>query len=307
MSAIIPSDARLPSLSSRKFKRLSILLREVSVYYYHTVAVSIRASTRPTYHARARAQKLGLAINTRASVNPNCPRREVLIRPLPALERPLSASPTAGGPVLSLRKPLMRHQQQSGKMTLQLTVPSSQADATTSAWSHTPAPAAPIVLRGQNDPWLGSTSGLGLTPHDSALTLAPLLPSLLAYGDDSIFHHPTVHRPDEPLMLPELFFDFASSSSGILFQSPVGSSGPETPIDDFDVIIAKLTFSAEKCKRMSLDFDETTGTVEKSWARGQLEPPSKSDNNASICGAETRNEVRVSVCRRDYHAINGTS
>ncbi|KAJ6493333.1 hypothetical protein C8R45DRAFT_185924 [Mycena sanguinolenta] len=223
----------LPSLSPQDFSLLTTVLRDTNKHYT-TIAVAVRTLIRPKHHARVRAQKLGLAVNTRASVNPNFPGREVLFQALPALERPLSASPTAGGPVLHLTKPIGRHQQrhmQDGKV---------DAAASAGSMSHVPAPAAAAATAG-----------------DSTIAVPPLLPSLLEYDDTSLF----TNQP----MLPQLPFNFDFSTPDTVFHSSsstASSTGPATPIDD-DVIFPGLHYLAEKRKRNSVDLEETNFTVEK--------------------------------------------
>ncbi|KAJ7247193.1 hypothetical protein B0H12DRAFT_1125520 [Mycena haematopus] len=248
-------DTQLSSLSACKFSRLATVLRKTNEHY-SAVAHSTRAVTRPTYHARTHARKLGLAVDTRSSVHPNCPEGKVFIRPLPALERPLSASPTASNLVLQLTKPVIRQHKRGGS-SLRLT---AQGDGPTSSSSdcHTPAQIAGTspALRLQNDPTLHSS----ITPNDPACPLACLLPSLLEYEDPdgSLFSQRAcpAHKPEEPLMsLPQLLFDFLS-------ESPVSSSG-RAKANDIDVIIPGLPSSAAKRKRAVLDLEEANFVGDK--------------------------------------------
>ncbi|KAF7350622.1 hypothetical protein MSAN_01622400 [Mycena sanguinolenta] len=234
------TPAHLPSLSPHKFSLLTTILRETNKHY-SAVAFSVRSLIRPKHHARSRAQKLGLVVNTWASVNPDFPGREVLFQALPALERPLSASPRAGGPMLQLTKPVGRQQRhQHGE---QRDVVDDGAASNDSALSHLPAPAA-----------------AALTADDSIITVLPLLPSLLEYDDNSLF----VNQPQPPT-LPQLPFEFVFWTPETVFQSTpstMSSSGPATPNDD-DVIFPGLQYLVEKRKRDTIDLGETDFIVEK--------------------------------------------
>ncbi|KAF7340274.1 hypothetical protein MVEN_01946400 [Mycena venus] len=277
MSTSSSSYTHRPALSSRHFTRLSSILNEANAHY-RAVAASARASTRPTHHARSRAQKLGLAVNIKAAVN--CPEREVSVKPLPVIER---------SPVPQHRKPLPQK-----RPTLSLIVPPTvaartQVDVPTStgpyssiSLSPTAAPApAPTVLRGPHVPWRGPTSRFSLTPNDPIFEV-------------SMFSLPPrpAPRPDEA---PVLAYpptsgaaDYASSSdtasvSGCASSSTGGSSrasssGPTTPDDSqipgLSLIQAFATAKRKNDALLELDEDATTVVVDKrpkyerkSWVR----------------------------------------
>ncbi|KAJ7652153.1 hypothetical protein DFH06DRAFT_1134679 [Mycena polygramma] len=215
---------RRASMSPRHFERLSTILSE-SNEHYRAVAAAVRAAKKPTFHARTRAQKLGLSLDIKLAVN--CPERQVSVIPLPVIDRAPSPS----------QQPRPRGRA-SQRPALRLVLPRAQADVPCSGGPYstvalTPAPAvAPTVLGGQNVPWRGPTSRFSLTPSDPIFTLAP-------------------RRAPEPPVVPDVPFDedddmstwelaypesgaadYASSSSSYESSSCTsssGSSGPATP------------------------------------------------------------------------------
>ncbi|KAJ6569409.1 hypothetical protein B0H19DRAFT_1135344 [Mycena capillaripes] len=254
---------RAGSISPRHFSRLSTILSE-SNEHYRTVAAAVRAAKKPTYHARTRAQKLGLSLDIKRAIS--CPEREVSVVPLPVIDRAPS--------------PDQQQPQPRGRPALRLVVPRAQADVPVSTGPYStiklsPAP-APTVLRGQNNPWRGPTSRFSLTPSDPIFTIAPrcaLEPPVV----------PDVPFDDDDYTTWELGYpesgaaDCASSSSSDASSLPSAStssasSGPETPADAD--VIPGLTLSAAKRKHDIFDdavVDKRPKYERKSWAhRRQL-------------------------------------
>ncbi|KAJ7820609.1 hypothetical protein B0H13DRAFT_2129991 [Mycena leptocephala] len=259
---------RHASLSPRHFERLSMILSE-SNEHYRAVAAAVRAAKKPTYHARTRAQKLGLGVDIKLAVN--CPERQVSYIPLPVID---PTSPVQHRP----------RGRASGRPTLRLVVPRAQADVPISGelystLSLTPGAAvrpaaAPTVLRGQNVPWLGPTSRFSLTPSDPIFTLAPRRAPEPPVVPDVPFDEDDINTWE--LRYPESgAADYASSSSSYVSSSScastssASSSGPETPADAD--VIPGLTLSATKRKNDLLDeaADKRPKYARKSWARGR--------------------------------------
>ncbi|KAJ7356498.1 hypothetical protein DFH08DRAFT_802539 [Mycena albidolilacea] len=278
---------RRPALSPRHFSRLSTLLKDANARYA-VVATSVRAATQPSHSARARAHKLGLAVNVRAAAA--CPEAQVSVNPLPVLER---STPPPTSPLphkQQQQQPTL--QQQRGRPALRLVLPRAQADVpistgpySTISLAPTPQPsaaaAAPTVLRGQNVPWRGPTSRFSVTPSDPIFSVAPALchqgPSDLApfiLADVDLFSVPPrpAPRPEEAPVVPEMLFefdadeewelgyppasgaaDYASSSSSCASSSSGSSSsrsGPVTP-DDADALMPGLlaAFNSASAKK----------------------------------------------------------
>lgn len=78
----------MSSLHSHHINQLLHILRRANVHYAQ-VAARIRASIHPTYHARRRAEGLGLGVDIEAAIM--CEQRYVSVIPLPFLD--LNASP----------------------------------------------------------------------------------------------------------------------------------------------------------------------------------------------------------------------
>ncbi|KAJ7804702.1 hypothetical protein B0H14DRAFT_3883329 [Mycena olivaceomarginata] len=290
-----------PALSSRHFSRLSALLKDANARYA-AVAASVRAATQPSHSARARACKLGLAVNVRAAAA--CPEEQVSVRPLPVLER--STPPPM--PRKQQQQPTL--QQQRGRPALRLVLPHAraQADVSTSTGPYgtislaptlqPSAAAALTVLPEQNIPWRGPTSRFSVTPSDPIFSVAPAPrrqpPSHAPFipADADLFSVPPrpAPRPEEVPVVPEMLFefdadeewelgyppvsaaaDYASSSSSCASSSSGSSSsgsGPATP-DDADVLMPGLlaafnSASAKKRKTSAvLDFDDACVVVDK--------------------------------------------
>ncbi|KAK7008153.1 hypothetical protein R3P38DRAFT_1628231 [Favolaschia claudopus] len=279
---------RRPTLSAPHFLRLSSILKQANEHY-HFVAASTRAATHPTHHARTRAEKLGLAINIERAVN--CPGNQVSVVPLPIIETSPASSPIL--PVPQLSKPVR------GRPALRLVVPQMtrpQADVPVST-GHTPAAAAPTVLRGKNIPWRGPTSRFSVTPNEPIFAFS--VPPQEAQPAQIFNVRPRpAPKPEEPPVVPELLFEFdaddewmdlelgyppsgaadyapsSSSESSSPSMTASNSSGPTTP-DDGDVVMPPILINFAKRKNNVLDFEPAVITIDKrpkyerkSWVRG---------------------------------------
>jgi len=148
--------------------------------HYSQLAASIRASLRPTHHARKRAQALRLTISIQAAANLD--QKQISTIPLPILERVATPTPEpAPSPTRHIVAPVPRYASQAelnkrgnevkrvGRPLITCTVPKKPVIAvldtalssasTYSTVSMTPNSAqAPAALRGLNVPWQAVTS-----------------------------------------------------------------------------------------------------------------------------------------------------
>jgi hypothetical protein len=84
-------------LQPHHVRNLIFILRRANTHY-RVVASHIRATLRPTEHARKHAQRLGLKVNVNKAVH--CDQKQVSVVPLPILDTTLTPV-TAAGPSIS--------------------------------------------------------------------------------------------------------------------------------------------------------------------------------------------------------------
>ncbi|KAG5651977.1 hypothetical protein H0H81_006751 [Sphagnurus paluster] len=88
------SPSNPAALQPNHIRNLILILRRANAHYTY-VASRIRASLKPTQHARTRAQNLGLRVNIEKAHN--CPQKQVSVVPLPIIE--VSPPPIALAPI----------------------------------------------------------------------------------------------------------------------------------------------------------------------------------------------------------------
>ncbi|KAJ6477294.1 hypothetical protein DFH09DRAFT_1293030 [Mycena vulgaris] len=251
------------ALSARRFERLSSILSEANTHHAAVAAVA-RAAAAPTYHARTRAQKLGLAVDTVRAVA--CDARLVSYIPLPIIETGLSPPAPTPAP--------------RGRPTLRLIVPRAPADVPVSGGSYSmlsmstgsvPAAAAPTVLR-------GPTSRFSLTPDDPIFTMvprrAPAPPAAAPVIPDVPFDEEDFTTEWELAYPASGAADYAASSTSTYASSSTSgsssgsSSGPATPADADPIPVP--TMSAKRKSEDDYAAGEKRPKYErKSWARGR--------------------------------------
>jgi len=206
---------------------LRMILRSANERY-RVIAETFRESLRLSHHARKLAQAKGLKINTNKASR--CPQKLVSVLPLHEID--FTASPTANRaasedlPVI----PSLAHRRSGDRPV----IPPIVIPALASARRRHAEPSdgslkvsAPVVLRGQGNPWRGPTSRFSVTPDESHSWNKPVVPDVARdIGED------------------------ASSGS-----SDTSSSGPSTP-DDFTSLVVRF-------KRKSLDTDGESQSAEK--------------------------------------------
>ncbi|KAJ7433555.1 hypothetical protein FB451DRAFT_1380294 [Mycena latifolia] len=286
-------------MSERRFSRLASILTEANTHH-SAVAAAVRAAAKPTFHARTRAQKLGLKVDTVRAVA--LPAHCVSVVPPPIIDTTPSPPPIAMN-TNAKTKPT--------RPTLRLLVPRALPDVPVSGGPHSTlslsltAAEAPMVLHGQNNLWRGPTSRFSVTPDDPIFMLAPrrapLPPVALAPAPTEAPVVPDVPFDEDDLATWELGYppsgaaDYApsaesiasnpssftastfasssgsgSSSSGSSSDSSDASSpGPATPADA-DMPLAPATGKRmRRCEDDATHVEKRPKYERKSWVRGR--------------------------------------
>lgn len=224
---------------------------------YQAVAEAVRASFKPTHHARKRAHGLGLSVDIERAIA--CPQNQVSHDPLPILDFSLSpgavvaqAASEAGASRIAAALPSRRYRSNNKGSIPSIIIPAlscKQADGTS-------VNRAPVVLRGRDNPWRGPTSRFSPTSADSALLAneerwrrvedpdVPVGEVEASRWED----FETIDVEDAPPHSPD---DSNSSSSSSSYSS---SSGPATPVSSFlasDLEILLITFMSRMTHPLS--------------------------------------------------------
>ncbi|KAF8899458.1 hypothetical protein BD779DRAFT_1667125 [Infundibulicybe gibba] len=131
MTAQQPQHDDASVLKPHHIRNLILILRQANAHYSR-VAASVRRSLRPTHHAKMRAQRLGLGVNTEKAVA--LAHKHVSVIPLPILDIPTPAP----DPVFRAPPARPQHRPMWGIIPLPdveaaLDVPADEGDAT-EAW-----------------------------------------------------------------------------------------------------------------------------------------------------------------------------
>ncbi|KAJ7628059.1 hypothetical protein B0H17DRAFT_1150799 [Mycena rosella] len=283
------------ALSARHFERLSSILTEANAHY-SAVATAARAAiiTKLVHppRARTRAQRLGLAVNTRAAAK--CDPRSVSVVPLPVIDSAPSPPPA---PPARRARPALRLVVPRARPDVPVPVNCGPASGSGGYTGSTPA-VAPTVLREQNNHWRGPTSRFSLTPDDPLFTLAPRrAPLPPAAADPPVVPDVPFNDDDEDVFANwELGYpasgaaDYvgsvssvasyasSSSSSSESESSASNSSGPATPADSEMIaiggpvpVLSGSGSSSGKRKTQSEDdvAEKRPKYGRKAWVRGR--------------------------------------
>ncbi|KAF5377283.1 hypothetical protein D9615_006468 [Tricholomella constricta] len=238
-------------------RNLILILRRANDHYTH-VAARIRASLRPTLHARRRAQYLGLTIDVQSAHN--CPQKQVSVVPLPILE----VSPAPAALVHDIREqarePLKR------RPALKCAIPRST-----------------ILTRTSPN---GTTSALSSGSHYSSVTLSSAAPS----EQPSVVYHSSRWFTTVDERYPRNATDAGASAVRAMQLAQ-----PEQEWDLLDVPIDEnaMDWGLElRCSEDVCEMDISPSTSASSTASSSVSV-SNSDSTASSAGPATppSNEV----------------